>query len=222
MGDWLWQGIAANWLYDLSAVVGAAVLAFLKAKKSPWATPWLFALLGVALGAVIAVSLTYAGSGPTPTRATAGRIIKDWSEHQQFSVASVSDDTSIFRLELRFRRNGHTVTVRQPKNDPDFLLIFGTVALSDEEKKRLQDATEEQITGLEESVQLELARAKVVYENAVRPFNNVILSRRLELDSALTEGRFRDSVDDIDFGIIVILTTFRTQIRSWTKPSGKP
>lgn len=217
--DWLWQGL----IVSILAALGGTTIAFLRKSGSPWATPVLYglgasALIGVALTAAAVWSIRPVVLSAFPSPATPDNIeknVREWLDHANVEVAKLSNPETYFTLRVRFRNN-HLVVIDRPRSDGQSLVLKATTALSEAEQATVKSALQSRVELLEFHLRQELARANVTYSNVAKPFDAMTLEKRLPI-RGLDEYTFRDKLDQVDFGVILVLTTIGSELLSWQK-----
>ena len=205
--------------------MGGAAVGLLRRKDSPWATPALYALgasalISVALAAGAIWSIRPAVLSAFPSSTTPGDVeehVKEWLDHANWMAGPGPSDNSdaYFTLRVRFG-NDHEVIIKRPKLDGQSLLLGAKVFLGEQHQAILRQAQKSQVEALARHLQMGLVRQNLTYSNIIEPFNNMILEKRLPI-SGLNEYIFRDEMEKIDFGIILVVDAVNDELQSWQK-----
>jgi hypothetical protein len=119
--QWLWQGVVSNLVYAVLILAGGAVLTYLRARNSRWASPILYGLAGVALIAVILLALkgfaTLSNQLPATTPDTVEMNIRTWLDAFKIAQQRQSDPESHFSLRVTLPNNIPMVVRRQKEYD---------------------------------------------------------------------------------------------------------
>ena len=203
----------------------SGIISFLRKRDSPWAIPALYALgasalISVALAAGAIWSIRPMVSLAFPSITTPGNVrerVKEWLDHAKFMSAPAATEKSetYFTLRVRFG-NDHEVLVERPKSDGQSLLLTARVFLSEQDRSIVEQGQRNRVETLANHLRMELARLNMTYSNVQQPFNNMILEKRLPIPG-LDEYVFRNSLEQMDFGIILVIGTVDDELRSWRK-----
>jgi hypothetical protein len=202
------------WMVEVLIVflIPAGFLTYLEHVKSVWAAP---ALDGLGAG-LMAVAIWAAIRGISqlplkrirPNSDNIESCVRDWLDSYKVSVKNDSSPESYFRLRITLDA-GHLMTVVRMKDGySEYVQILCDLGIRGENKKLIEQFTEEEINETLLELKLELARAKVGYGGLVQPPENFHLFRRVPIHPNLTEFFFMAMVGEVEAAanlVIIIL-----------------
>jgi len=196
----------------LLALVPGAFVAYLSHIQSVWTIP---VLMG--LGAALMVSLIFgvvkAISHLPPKRIMPNaqnieRCVRSWLDNYKVAVRLDPAPDAHFRLRVTLDSNSHLTIIRSKTDYPEYVQIISFMGIRGDDKKLLEQFSEDERTQFFLDVKLELARAKSGYSGLVDPPENFQLFRRVPIHHNLTEFAFMVTVFEVEAAMILVGLVF--------------
>lgn len=153
-----------------------------------------------------------------PLRITPANIetnVRKWLDDQSFSVASIQEQDTYFTLKISFQNNGRVVYLRRTKADGKVLWLSAKINMDDQEQALMKSASQTQKDALSLRLQDRISQEQLIFSGAKEPFDNIFLQKRLGIGQSLDEYRFLDAVNQMDFGIILVIDTLSEESKKW-------
>jgi hypothetical protein len=198
---WIWQGVFTSVLAALLWFGGAAALAYVKhrwPKYGEFSLYWLGSavLIGL-LWFVITGHPPLMKFPPKTTVLNVGEDIKTWAENLSLPIAKQTAPSDISFAYPITSRDGLPVMVERSTDDkPDYVQFATVVTAPPDIQMLLTRLTQDQMRTLTDEIGAELDRGRIAFTySAATPTKNQPGSPI----SGLTEEKFSQSLDDINF-----------------------
>ncbi len=204
--NWFIQGVITNFVWWLLAVSGGAVVALLARYASSWAAPARDGLVAFAAIAVGIVGLRNIRSGPkarTTTR-NAESQIRSWLDNFRVAVQNDPNQDTYFRLVATMPSSVKIIIGRLKGELDGYVMFRAEITPSAEEQRQIADLSRVEAERMLLEVRLELARLGVTYSGLTLPVSTIALMKRLPISDALTEDLFIDRLDQMEAAVGVI------------------
>jgi hypothetical protein len=209
-GNWLVQGLLANWLSDLLAFAGVGLVTYLKRTNSTWFQPVLYGLAG---GALVAVILLCGQIVASPKRSEASpenveTKIQEWVGNTAISVrqATAIAPNTIFTLELTFPNSNKIVVERFKSSDSYITLESHLLVDSQDQQKSFAALSQPDAQDILSNISLEMSRARIQASTQAPP-RILDLAQIIRIDS-MTEEKFMDDISGMENAVSIAKITF--------------
>ena len=157
----------------------------------------------------------------TFTADTAERQTRAWLDKFRFSTTPLPSDPNTYFGFSVTSPNGVAFAVTRPKDFDQYIVIQGTVSLTD---PRLKTLTAFQAEQLMRQLRIEIARLKVSSSDIGLPLTKVTVETTVPISNQLTQAVFMKSIDDIEFSERLAAETTEFQLNQMlgtTMPSSQ-
>ena len=201
---WIYEGLAIRLIWWLLALVGGIIVAYLKAKGKPWATPALYGLGGFALIVFLGVASERLLTQPQE-RITAENIeghVKAWFDNFHFAVRSEPNEQAYFR-RVATLPNGNKVIATRLKDLARYLTLQTILTPGKEEQALWDKLSPPRFGQVVLQMTIEAARSKTIFTSRTRPFV-MVLEKRIPITNDLTEAVLIQHIDELDCTVVLL------------------
>jgi hypothetical protein len=185
---------------------------YLKSIASPWFGPLFYGTVAGTLVLIACVAVILLKRAPRqrviPTEKSIGTCVRTWLDNHRFAVRSDPCDEAYFRLQITLDSGYHMTILRSKAVLPDYVQIIADLGVRGDDKKLLEQFTDNQRTKIFIDIKRELARAKVGYSGLIDPPENFRIFRNVPIYSTLTEFAFISMIGDVEAAMNLVMITF--------------
>lgn len=233
MWNWLWQALLGNWIYDLLAIGGAALIAFLRSRKSSLSDPlvYMYGLAALALMVLIGVGArgfyvlgNLLTSSTTITTDNAEPTIKAWldgagSLQSRILEPSETPSQDFFVIEGRLMQNGDILRVTRVKDHAEYLVAYANLAIAPEHRQMISKLSAEEQTEVTQVIAADLAAQSRTFSfNLV---NGLHVEERAPL-SGLTQNELLSSVNKVESAVVFTRNKLLLELERLSKQPIRP
>lgn len=202
--SWLWQNLFANAIWWLFGIVGASVLALLKAKRPSIATPIFYGIGAfAALAVIFYVAVGRPLIGPTPvSQSNIQEHVKAWiatfglgNQPAAFQPANAE-----FAYQITPAPPEAPLIIFRDKNKPGYLQFLIRITVSPEHSAILEKITPAQALEVMQGTEAELLRRNLSFAFEGTDPNHtkaITIQKSIPIDG-LTESGFGYAIDDLE------------------------
>ncbi|MEK7995251.1 MAG: DUF2299 family protein [Planctomycetota bacterium] len=201
---------------SLLASAGATMLAWLKRKGWPWATPILYGLgaFSLIISGLIGLQWWLRPIEKPPERITSANVeahIRDWLDAFGLGVQRQEGSASDLVFAVTLHNNNHVMVSRNRQRDR-YITLQGKINVSAEHAAIIAKVPAGQAMRLYDEITLEMARSKVGFAVVTTPpgarVQAVVVTKGLLIDD-LTGDILAKGLDEIDSGMVLAKHTIR-------------
>jgi hypothetical protein len=204
--DWLWQGLATNWLSGLVVFLMGGATFWARVKSYRYLSPILYALAAMALTEVFifAVNAQHSFVVEQSAKTTTDNVehrVRDWLDAFRLKVQNSPAEAFIFQYTVTMG-NGDLINVTRAKERPNYVIVHSRLQLNaDGIKKKLSAAQTERLI---QDMTNEAARAKINSAVVKTSLSEVYLEKRILITGALTEDVLINAIDEMDYAVTLL------------------
>lgn len=196
-----------------------AAIAYLAKIASPWFYPLFYGFVTGCVVLIAAVSVIILRRIPrrqiVPTEKNIGTFVRAWLDNHKFTVKNDPCEEAYFRLQITLDSNWHMTVLRSKSVIPGYVQIIADLGVRGNDKKLLEQFTDDERTKLFFDIKMELARAKVGYSGLVDPPETFQIFRNVPIYSSLTEFAFISMIGDVEASMNLV--ALRLLQARWSK-----
>jgi hypothetical protein len=198
----LWtSGLGINLISNLIGFIVGGVVTYFSHAGSGWIKPllcggaaWLMTF-GSILGWRVMKSLP--PKVEPVTSENVGQKIRDWLDRFSLTVKSIHEPDSEFFYIVTTDGNKRVSISRSSKSPyDDYLLVKALWAAEGDDKKQIEELSEDELAGMRLAVYLELSRAVVGYK--MDGMESLTIFKRVPVSSTLTEADILNAIWEIE------------------------
>jgi hypothetical protein len=135
--------------------------------------------------------------------------VHSWLNNHRFAIKNDTTSDSYFRYRITFDNGKQMVVARMRDESKDYVQILADLGFRGDNKKLLEEFTQEEVDQLFWDTRVELARAQVGYGGLDNPPDNFYISRRVPIHHNLTEFAFMSMVGSVEAAMNLVLLMYQ-------------
>ena len=189
-------------MITLLGAVALAIATYLAQAASPFLMPFLLGIAAFCAVVVAGAAVVFLSRLPErrkiPGKKNIESCVRMWLDNHSIAVKNDPSPESYFRFRITLDDGKLLTVLRMRDQSEDYVQILADLGVRGDDKKLLEEFSEDEIGQILWDVKVELARAQMGYTGLANPPENFVIFRRVPIHHNLTEFFFVGTINSVE------------------------